>query len=295
MVDADVDDPVAHARGGARLALHELAVELRVGVVRGPVILRTSILFSGSKPSLSKSMSICRKPSTDAIIFFAPAHETSSFLRLVPLGAVMYMTAATTLSTAGGGDASDLSSVSEALFRPLSAAIALMMAGSAAARSFMHCSWKAPPPLHLDTFSSSTAAISACSSATMDSWPTARAARPSPSSWLHHHRLLGQQPASPHLLLRVVQLDQALGRRAAARCRAVPGELVLYSAISSRKDSGVVHLAPLDSRPSSDHADDSCTRPCAARRPISSLSISTSPRKWLATDIALARATRRTS
>ena len=35
VVDDNVDDPVAHAGGGARLALHELARELGVGVVRG--------------------------------------------------------------------------------------------------------------------------------------------------------------------------------------------------------------------------------------------------------------------
>mmetsp|Transcript_55338 Transcript_55338/g.132541 ORF Transcript_55338/g.132541 Transcript_55338/m.132541 type:complete len:231 (-) Transcript_55338:1560-2252(-) len=144
-----------------------------LGLSAGPVNLRTYSLFSRMKLSLSNCCSCVRKASTEPIIFLPAAHVTSSFLRLVPLGAIMYMTALMTVSTAGGGVASDLSSVSAVLVRPLSAAMALMMAGSAAARSLRQDSWKAPTSVcTLDTFSSSTAAISACSSATMDSWPT---------------------------------------------------------------------------------------------------------------------------
>ena len=71
-----------------------------LGLSAGPVNLRTYSLFSMMKLSLSNCCSETRKASTLPISFLPAAHDVSSFLRLVPLGAIMYMTAAMTPSTA---------------------------------------------------------------------------------------------------------------------------------------------------------------------------------------------------
>ena len=99
-----------------------------------------------------------RNLATSPIIFLAPAHVRSTFLRLAPLGASMYDTAAVTLSTAAGGDVRPLSSPSAFLSRPSSAASALWMAGSAAARSLLACAWKSATPLAISATSASSMA-----------------------------------------------------------------------------------------------------------------------------------------
>ena len=95
--------------------------------------------------------------------FFAAAQERSSFFRFVPLGAIIKLTAAVTFSTAAGGVVMPFNSPNDPLSRPPKAASALMMAGSAAAKSLFACSWKAITSFCTSaTFASSTSSQFAC-------------------------------------------------------------------------------------------------------------------------------------
>mmetsp|Transcript_8548 Transcript_8548/g.20512 ORF Transcript_8548/g.20512 Transcript_8548/m.20512 type:complete len:295 (-) Transcript_8548:834-1718(-) len=198
------------------------------------------------KLSRSNFCNEARKTLMSVITFFAAVQLTSSFFRFVPFFASMYMTAAVTERTSFGGVVSDFSSVKEVLSRPLSAASAFRIAGSAAARSAWHCDVKILTSFcTATTFSSSTAATSACSSAIADSWPTCTSSSSvslffcstttcSSFSWICMPTTCSAEDLS---LIKPVS---------SRRCN-VPKLAVfemssfLYSAISSRYDLGVVY------------------------------------------------------
>ena len=158
--------------GGARLGLHVVVVELgvlavgrsRVTTCRAQRLLVLELL---GRLSLSKRVSVSRNLAGSAIIFLAPPHDRSSFLRLAPLGASMYCTAAVTLSTAAGRRRRGLELAERRLVEAVERGLRLLDRGLGGGEVgvALRLEGADTSSCTLATFSSSTAAFSACSSA----------------------------------------------------------------------------------------------------------------------------------
>mmetsp|Transcript_14445 Transcript_14445/g.43964 ORF Transcript_14445/g.43964 Transcript_14445/m.43964 type:complete len:238 (+) Transcript_14445:1277-1990(+) len=224
---------------------------------------------------------------------FAPLHDTSTFLRFVPGGWSMYVTAAVTPRTSFGGVDSDLSSVRAALLRRLSASAAAASAGSAASRSFSHWALKSDTSDWISaTFSASIAAFADSSSAILDSLPTSTSSAStstflfstttdSSCSWTCMSATCADDSLS------LMRPDSSLFWSMSSVAR-LSASCDLYSIISSRKDLGVVYtlrrsaaLYRIAVSPT-----EVCTKAmcCAHDERISSDVSSTSARNFSATD-----------